>query len=63
VGAPGVGQVALGAAVLEPEAGRVAHPRRGDRVPDEDDLAAALEQSPQRLGGRRRRGEREEERD
>ena len=41
-----VGQVALRRAVLQLEARRVAHAGRGDRVADEDHLAAALEESP-----------------
>src|SRR5688572_2153973 len=41
-----VGEVALRAAVLELESRRIAGAGRGDRMADEDHLAAALEQRP-----------------
>jgi hypothetical protein len=47
-----VGQVALGAAVLQLESGRVAGAGRGDGVADEDDLAAALQQGPELFIGK-----------
>jgi hypothetical protein len=46
-----VGQIALRRAVLEPEAGRVAEARRGERVPDEKHVPAAAHRLPQRLIG------------
>jgi len=52
-----VGQIALGAAVLDPHAGRITYPGGGDRVTDQDDLATSFEESPDLLvgpdGGRR----------
>ena len=65
--AAGVGEVALGGAVVEAEAGRIADAGRRDRVAHEDDLGAAAPQIPHGVigdrGGRCDEGERGEQED
>ena len=55
------GEVALGRAVVEAEAGRIADARRRHGVTHEDDLAASAHQRPERfVGGRDRRADENE---
>jgi len=58
-----IGQVALRAAVVQPHPLRIADAGGGDRVADQHDLAASLEERPDRLvsGDRARGPEREED--
>src|SRR5262245_45208328 len=60
--APLLGEIALARAVLHAKAVRITDARRGDRVPQEHHLPAVLQERPQRLARRGRRGERYEQR-
>jgi len=59
--APGVGKVALRAAIVQLESGRVADARRRDAVPNQHDLPALFQQRPQRVVRARMRRQKQQD--